>query len=179
MCPLVRRIGSPAGWLLIFMLFGQGVALAQKDKSAKPTPPLSVGTDGRLSYAKDEQGNRIPDFSYAGYQGGNQPIPNVPIRVVVPETKGDATQRIQAALDYVATLPQDVNGIRGAVLLNKGRYEVNGSLLIRASGVVLRGSGMGEKGTDLLATNQNRATLIRIAGQNDRVQAKRIAIQDP
>lgn len=177
--PLVRRLSAPAGWLLIFLLLGQEWAIAQGNKPPKPVPPIAVGADGRLAYATDEQGNRVPDFSYAGYMAGAQPIPNAPIRVVVPEGKGDATQRIQAALDYVASLPPDANGLRGAVLLDKGRYEVGGSLHIRASGVVLRGSGTGEKGTLLLATNQNRATLIRIAGKNDQATGKRTAVLDP
>jgi hypothetical protein len=60
-----------------------------------------------------------------------QAIPNVPVRVVVPVKPGDATLRIQSALDYVAALPAGADGIRGAVLLNKGLYQVNGSLKIK------------------------------------------------
>lgn len=165
-------------FFLILMLLVPGWVLAQKNKPPKPVPPISVGTDGRLSYALDELGNRVPDFSYSGYKAGAQAIPNVSIRVVVPEAKGDATRRIQAALDYVASLPPDANGVRGAVLLDKGRFEVNGSLHIRASGVVLRGSGTGEKGTLLLATNQTRATLIRISGRNDRTTGSRMPVLD-
>ncbi|HEY4789326.1 MAG TPA: hypothetical protein VIH57_24920, partial [Bacteroidales bacterium] len=110
----------------------------------KPTTPVYVGSDGKLMYTPDEQGNRIPDFSYCGYMASDQPIPDVPVRIVVPLTKGDATVRIQAAIDYVGTLQPDKNGIRGAVLLEKGAYEVDGSLKINTSGVVLRGSGMDE-----------------------------------
>ena len=31
-------------------------------------------TSGRLTYASDARQNRIPDFSYAGYRYGEQPI---------------------------------------------------------------------------------------------------------
>jgi hypothetical protein len=77
-------------------------------------------------YSTDERGNRIPDFSYCGYMAAEQPIPDVPIRIVVPAVPGDATQRIQRALDYVAALPADPNAIRGAVLLEAGVHTCPG-----------------------------------------------------
>ena len=129
--------------------------------------PVSQGPDRRLAYTPDEKGNRMPDFSYCGYMAAERPIPDVPIRIVVPVIEGDATQRIQAALDYVASLQADSNGLRGAVLLEKGVHLVSGSLRIAASGLVLRGSGMGPDGTVLLATGQQRDTLICVKGRND------------
>ena len=50
---------------------------------SKEPPPISLGADGKLTYATDSQGNRIPDFSHCGYAGGDRPIPNAPVRVVV------------------------------------------------------------------------------------------------
>ncbi|MHC4556327.1 MAG: DUF6298 domain-containing protein [Planctomycetota bacterium] len=136
------------------------------DNRTQP-PFLSLSDNGRLVYQTDQRGNRIPDFSHCGYMGGNQPIPDVPIRVVVHPIEGDNTERIQVALDYVASLPADTKGIRGAVLLRRGRYEIFGSLKMLASGVVLRGEGMDEEGTVLIAAGTDRRTLIRIAGKND------------
>lgn len=135
--------------------------IAQKE--AKPLPPLSFDK-GRLIYSPDEQGNRIPDFSYCGYKASEEPIPTIPIKVVVPVTKGDATLRIQSALDHVASLPADANGFRGAVLLQKGTYEVFGQLRITASGVVLRGSGVNE--TTIVGAGTGRLALIKIIGKN-------------
>ena len=103
-----------------------------------------------MVYTPDSLGNRIPDFSYCGYRAGTEAIPDVPIQVVVNTQKGDVTNRIQAAIDYVATLPLDKNVFRGAVLLEKGTFEVAGQLTISTSGVVLRGSGMGENGTTIV-----------------------------
>jgi hypothetical protein len=140
--------------------------------ASKPQPsPVSLGKDGRLAYLPDSRGNRVPDFSRCGYAGGDQPIPDVPIRVVVAPAKGDSTDRIQSAIDYVAGLPADGNGIRGAVLLLKGRHEISGGLRITVSGVVLRGQGMGADGTVLVATGLDRRTLIRVVGRNDRANA--------
>jgi hypothetical protein len=135
-------------------------------KTALPVPPLSV-TKNKLQYKADSLGNRIPDFSYCGYMASEKPIPVVPVKIIVPVTKGDATLRIQSALDYVAALPVDANGFRGAVLLQKGDYEVSGQLRINASGVVLRGSGMDEKGTIITGAGTDRQTLIKIIGKND------------
>src|SRR5207247_304622 len=84
----------------------------------------------------------------------------------VSPVPGDSTARIQAALDSVAALSPDTNGLRGAVLLLKGRHEILGSLRLKASGVVLRGQGMSEDGTILVAAGLDRRTLIRIAGRN-------------
>src|SRR4051812_23610336 len=103
--------------------------------------PFVRANGGTLVYAKDPQGNRIPDFSAAGYSGGGVPLPVVPARVTVAPVEGDDRSRIQAALDYVASLPLDAAGFRGAVQLTRGRYEISGQLKLHASGVVLRGVG--------------------------------------
>jgi hypothetical protein len=126
------------------------------------------GPDGKLVYDTDERRNRIPDFSHCGYEGGGVAIPAVPVRVIVPPAKGDNGPRIQAAIDYVSGLPADVNGVRGAILLPAGRYEMAGGLRIAAGGVVLRGQGQGPGGTVLVATGTDRRTLIRVAGKADR-----------
>ena len=91
--------------------------LAQK--VVKPLP-LYLTPQKQLAYTPDSLGNRIPDFSYCGYMASEKPIPTIPVRVIVPVVKGDATLRIQSGLDYIASLPIDANGFRGAVLLQKG-----------------------------------------------------------
>jgi hypothetical protein len=82
------------------------------------------------------------DFSSAGYAANEKPIPTVPVRVVIAPTKGDETARLQQAIDNVSALVPDANGLRGAVLLLRGRHEILGGLLITNSGVVLRGQGV-------------------------------------
>ena len=165
--------------VLIAIIIVLPCALTAQKKTKPPEPPPPVAArGGHLAYAPDEKGDRIPDFSYAGYKNGDIPLPDVQARVTVPLRGGDATFRIQAALDYVGGLPADQNGIRGAVLLEKGAYEIDGSLLIRHSGVILRGSGMGPDGTILRAAGHDRRTLIRITGIDDRTTDKPIDIAD-
>jgi hypothetical protein len=107
------------------------------------------GPDGKLVYKTTERGDRIMDFSYAGYMGGGVALPSVPTKRTV-QPSGDATKddaaAIQAALDEVAALPLE-NGFRGAVLLAPGTFNCAQTITIRASGVVLRGSGCGPDGT--------------------------------
>ena len=164
--------------MLVSFLCLHTFAWAQKDKPVKPASPIALGKDGRLVYSPDDRGNRIPDFSYCGYAASEEPIPNVAIKVVVPVQKGDATRWIQAALDYVSGLPADKSGFRGAVLLQKGIYEVAGSLNLKTSGVVLRGSGMGEDGTILYAAGKDRQTFITLNGRDDRKLGTPIKIKD-
>lgn len=145
-------------------------------KEAKPLPPLSFNK-GQLIYTPDSLGNRIPDFSYCGYMASEKPIPTIAVKVIVSVAKGDATPRIQSALDYVASLPVDANGFRGAVLLQKGMYEVFGQLKITASGVVLRGSGVRE--TTIVGAGTGRLALIKIIGKHDLKTSGELKIIDP
>ncbi len=109
------------------------------------------GTNGRLVYVADSLGNRIPDFSNAGYKGGGVPIPYVAIKKIIWPVMGDNSINIQAAIDSVSSLPPDAAGFRGAVLLKMGEYELEKPIYIKASGVVLRGEGMSDIGTILIA----------------------------
>lgn len=143
------------------VLLMTGALFSTHSVSAQKYLPLSI-EKGKLQYTPDSLGNRIPDFSYCGYRAGESAIPDVPVKVVVPVKAGDATLRIQSALDYVASLPANN---RGAVLLQPGEYEIAGQLVIRASGVVLRGSGMN---TVLKGTGKDRLTLIQILGEGSR-----------
>jgi hypothetical protein len=132
------------------------------------------GPDGKLVYVPDDQGNTIPDFSCAGYGGGGTPIPTAPVKETVWPVVGDNTANLQAAIDRVSALPLDKNGFRGAVLIRMGYYKMATPLSIQASGVVLRGEGMGDTGTILIGTGNPRSggrgggggqgTLVRIAG---------------
>jgi hypothetical protein len=161
--------------LLIAFVFCTVTVSAQQSKIE---PLIKLQPDGTLSYFSDERNNRIVDFSYCGYMAGEEAIPLIPVRVVVPWLTGDATLRIQAAIDYVASLPADAKGFRGAVLLAPGDFEISGGLTVSSSGVVLRGSGMGPKGTNLIGSGRIRETLIRIVGNDLDSIGEKIAIRD-
>jgi hypothetical protein len=114
------------------------------------------GPSGRLVYVPDDQGNAIHDASHAGYRGGGVAIPTVPVRETVWPVAGDNTESIQAAIDRVSARMPDATGFRGAVLLRAGYYRISTAVKIQASGVVLRGEGMGDTGTILIGTGTGR-----------------------
>jgi len=123
--------------------------------------------DSTITYSQDARGNRILDFSYCGYRNSEQDIPSLENVVYVSHRSGDASEVIQRAIDYVSSLKPDRKGFRGAVLLDKGVFSIDKSLLISASGVVLR--GMDKNETVLLKRGVDRAALLRIEGRNNQV----------
>ena len=145
--------------LLAFFMLASFLSNAQEEQL-----PLLRWEKGQLVYRADSLGNQIPDYSWCGYKASNEAIPVVPVKVVIPSTLKDATADIQKAIDYVAALPLDKNGFRGAILLEKGTFKVSGRFTLTTSGIVIRGSG---SETVIKATGTDRATLFRVAGKND------------
>jgi hypothetical protein len=98
---------------------------------------------GKLVYKPlDPHGDKIMDFSTAGYEQGAKPVPTAPVEATVSPSGGDDTANIQAAIATVSAMTLNAKtGLRGAVLLEPGSFTVSSSLTITASGVVLRGSG--------------------------------------
>jgi len=168
---MLRRVKSVAVGLIAFLsiitLLGQATS-----KWAY------VGEDQRLHYGADERGNRIMDFSHAGYGGGGVHLPMLPTVRRLEPAPGDNTARIQEAIDEVSRRPRDVNGFRGAVLLQRGTYEVAGPLTITASGVVLRGSGSEEHGTTIRVTGTPHRFLDISGTGTWQLQAKPATVTD-
>ena len=113
---------------------------------------------GKLVYKTLERGDRIMDFSHAGYMGGGVSIPTVPVKITISPADGDNSAAIQQAIEEVSKLPL-VNGFRGAILLKPGKYDCEKTLAVNASGVVLRGSGSGASGTILNLTGKPHACI--------------------
>ena len=132
---------------------------------------------GKLKYAADSAGNRILDYSWAGYQGGGVSLPRIAARVTVSPTGGDDTAAIQSAIDTVSARQPDRRGFRGAVLLSPGSFNVSATLHISASGVVLAGSGSGPDGSVLTMTG-SPFTLLAIAGSGTYTRGAPVSITD-
>jgi len=126
--------------------------------------------NGRLTYPADAEGNRIPDFSHAGYKGGGVPLPDVPVVKTIAPVSGDNTAHIQAALNEVGQLPLQASGYRGALLLSAGVYEITGTLRLDRSGVVLAGVGDRDgppASTIIRRTGTSTASVITAGGGSD------------
>ncbi|NJO25170.1 MAG: hypothetical protein HC867_04385 [Bacteroidia bacterium] len=70
-----------------------------KAQDIPPTTSLVYpGVDGKLVYVADSLGNKIPDFSNAGYKGGGAVIPYIPLKATLWPVPGDNTPAIQKPL---------------------------------------------------------------------------------
>jgi len=124
---------------------------------------IYADSKGKLVYKTDERGNRIMDFSYAGYMGGGVALPDVPVKVTInppADPMMDCTELIQNAIDQVSAMPQDDKGFRGAVLLNPGKYICSKTINISADGVTLRGSGKTENGSIIYMTGTQHTAVV-------------------
>ena len=164
-------------FIKVFLLIGI-IIFSENGFSQKRELPFLSFENGKLVSYPDSLGNEIPDYSCCGYKSSDEPIPFVPVKVVVPLIDGDATSLIRNAIDYLASLPLNENGFRGAILLKKGTYTLSGRLTISSDGIVIRGSGAGEDGTILKAGGISRETLITVKGKDGRELADPIRIAD-
>ena len=69
-------------------------------------------------------------------------------------------------LDLVEALEPDQNGFRGVVLIKAGHYSLDNLLVVRESGVVLRGEGQGLNGTVLHSNLRVDHNIISILGSS-------------
>ncbi len=154
------RTASTRARIIALLVALSPVPTARFTVAAEPAKSQWVypGADGKLVYKTTPAGDRIMDFSYAGYMGGGVALPMVPVkRTVEPSGVADKddTAAIQAAIDEVAKLPL-VDGFRGAVQLAPGNFTCGSTINLRESGIVLRGSGSGG--------DEKTATTIKMVG---------------
>ena len=134
------------------------------DSSAWHSSLVEVLPDNTLQYHPDSQGNILPDFSQVGYKQGATP-PKIPIiKRIKPATSGSSQSIIQNAIDELSKRKPNQQGFRGAILLEKGVYNIAGTIHINASGIVLRGEGDGQHGTQLVGTGTIQRDLIQVKG---------------
>src|SRR5471030_217656 len=87
------------------IFFSLGVTMSLAEPAPRATSAwVHVGDDGKLAYQTLPAGDRIMDFSSAGYMGGGVPLPDVPEKKRVRPSGADDTAAIQTALDEVAAL---------------------------------------------------------------------------
>jgi hypothetical protein len=136
--------------LAALLLYGLP-ATAQHGTAPAESKWVHYDSEGKLVYKTLSTGDRIMDFSFAGYMGGGVAIPVVPVKITLAPLRGDNTAAIQQAIDQVSRMPLQ-HGLRGAILLKPGTFNCGGTLKIAESGVVLSGSGTGPEGTILKMT---------------------------
>ena len=175
-CKISRKRTSPGYYKIAGLLFM--MIFPCVNMSGQISGLVYPGQQDKLIYEKyanhgeDTLVNIVPDFSFAGYMGGGVALPeNIPVQVTLePTGSDDDKEMIQNAINQVSSLSPDENGFRGAVLLKKGLYRVNGPLDIITAGVILKGEGQlpaANGGTELLATAPYQHSLINMKGVID------------
>lgn len=132
----------------------------QRISAQNKTEWVKYDQKGKLSYKSTVNGDRIMDFSHAGYKGGGVSLPRIATQITVkPSGTGDDTKLIQNAIDQVAKMPLQ-NGFRGAVELSAGVFTCANSIIISENGIVLRGKGSEKGGTTLKMTGEPHTAIV-------------------
>lgn len=145
------------------MLLAPLVAYSADDTKALDRQWVALSPGGNLEYKTTAKGDRIMDFSHAGYMGGGVALPMFPVKKEIGPSGGDDTVAIQAAIDDVSAMPI-VNGSRGAVLLKPGIFHCSKPITLAQDGVVLRGSGSGKAGTSVELSGKPQGSIFIIQG---------------
>src|SRR5262249_3402477 len=122
------------GRSLLVVFVQIALSLRAANGQAPPSSWVYYGADGTLQYNTTAAGDKILDFSSAGYMQGKQNIPLAPVVLTLNPTgtSADDTARIQAAINQVSAMPL-VNGLRGAILFTAGQYNISGEIDINSS----------------------------------------------
>ena len=153
----IRLVGPALAASALILVAACGETSASPTPTSTPTPtpaprPLPIPIEihlnndgvGECSQLWGEAGelwepkNRLPDFSYASYHMGEDPIPDVPVGLYVKDfgAKGDGiADDSQAFLDAIEAIKD------GAIYIPPGRYKITQVLEINKSNLVLRGAG--------------------------------------
>ena len=141
---LKRKLLAQKACLALFTAFFGHAVSSEGDKNSPQHPQL-------LSYETLRSEKFIPDFSYAGYQNGEQRLP-VAEGVVIDVAKfgalandgQDDSAAIQRAFDAANKIEQPV-----IIRFEAGTYRITSVLRINRSDFVLQGQGAGAMGTEL------------------------------
>lgn len=100
-----------------------------------------------LGYLENERGDKIIDFSYAGYKGSGISLPEFDsvideedIITLTPNGVDDTLQ-IQNAINTISSQSINSNGFRGGVLLTSGVFYISDRVDISTGGIIIKGSG--------------------------------------
>jgi hypothetical protein len=145
-------------FLLILIVALQGIIHAQTSSW------VAMGSNGNLLYTPDSRGNVVPDFSAVGFMNGEAPLPTIGVVLTVNPVVGDNLANVQNAINQVAAMPVTASGFRGTIVFTAGTYNLSDTVIISASGIVLRGEGFNGTGTNFIATKPAQHTLFKFLG---------------
>jgi hypothetical protein len=163
--------------IILLSLFAYTPLVAQKITTGQAKSAwVYPDKNDRLVYKTTPAGDRLADFSTAGYMGGGVALPLIKASHVLNPSGNDDTKAIQSAIDEVAAKPL-INGFRGAVELAPGVFTCSAPIAISVSGIVLRGSGSDNNGTTIRMTGSRHTAIVigrnaaYSAGENEEAPA--------
>ncbi len=162
----------------------------QKPDEVKISPPVQSSSSdsfivkpsgNKLLYnAYNEQGDKLSDFSYAGFYGGKIELPDtdkLPVAMVLsPSGTDDDTEMIQDAIDKVYNESSDSR--MKVIKLTAGKYYINSTGIKLNSGIVLSGEGQGPTGTIIYAKDPVSSDVITANGGSIKRSSDKISITD-
>ena len=146
-----RKTAASAACCILMLSLGSSRAEAEE------SAPLSKTWQQFVAAKHDGTEPILPDFSFAGYHGGADPIPEIkgPIFDVTQfGAKGDGIADDQEAIQKAINAAQAAGG--GVVFFPRGTFRVNCDIahrrpiIVRQGHIVLRGSGASKGGTVIL-----------------------------
>jgi hypothetical protein len=125
-----------------FIVLSRAFAPAIFAASLLPAPAIPAraehsqlwGESGELWRAD----SRLPDFSYAGYHRGEDPLPTVDVKADVTDFGADGGDHADDTEAFRAAIAATD---RGAIFIPAGRYLISDVLDVNKPGIVLRGAG--------------------------------------
>ncbi len=122
---------------------GSVIAMSALPAAAQELPQI-------LNQNETSEAPYLPDFSYAGYEYGLEPVPDILQTILaadhgaVPDDGKDDSAALIAAIAAASAAKGPVK-----VQMAAGRYELTAILWIERSDIVLAGMGSGKGGTEL------------------------------
>ena len=129
-----------------------------------------------------DKGDKLFDFSYAGFYAGKYELPDsskLPLAMELSpsgDKNADDTTRIQEAIDKIAE--EAPNTYMRVLKLKAGRYNISSKGIKLKSGIVLSGEGQGPDGTVLYATDKQQYPVISIIGTKNKATSQNAYITE-
>ena len=148
----------------------------------KQTAPIDAKlvapVNNKLVYNEyNEKGDKLSDYSYAGFFGGDYELPEsdkLPVCETLSPSGKDDTAKIQAAIDKYERNDGGINLIK----LKAGTYNISAIGIKIKSGVLLSGEGQGPTGTILYAYAPVQCMPVKFAGAEPKEVGQKAYIQD-
>ncbi len=118
----------------------------------------------RVTVERDSIQFTLPDFAYAGYQSGLEPIPEISATIELSPVQGDNAPQINKAVQKLARRKPDSNGFRGKLLLSAGTFELHDEIKIYHSGIVIGGAGVDATRLYVNSTDFARKSVFSVNG---------------